>query len=177
MDERAPEVGRFYTQIRRFKKMLGRFHDGTPIPGGPYTLTQGIFGVVAMFVLMWTNPFWSTGFELLDLVVGLLIIWGIAWISGKLPSTKRNMLIVALDAGSAAFAPLTGKYKGQSIKINPPHRAFVRGQTTFSAPRFDPAPVEAAIIVAEVETPNIPGRLELTTGSAVQRLLAQTKSH
>lgn len=177
MDERAPDVGRFYTQIRRFKKMLGRFHDGTPIPGGPYTLAQGIFGVVAMFVLIWTNPLWATGVDLLDLVLGLLIVWGVAWLSGKLPSTKRNMLIVAMDASSAAFAPLTGKYKGQTINIRPPHRAFVRGQTTPRLPRLGPAPAEPAVTVAEVEPPSVPVRLELTTGSAVQRLLAQTKSH
>lgn len=177
MDERAPEVGRFYTQIRRFKKMLGRFHDGTPIPGGPYTLVQGVFGVVIMFVLIWTNPLWSTGVDLLDLALGLLIVWGVAWLSGKLPSTKRNMLIVAMDAGSAALAPLTGKFKGQSIKISPPHRAFVRIQPTPKAPKPVPVSTEAAVSVAEVEPPPAPVRLELTTGSAVQRLLAQTQSH
>ncbi|POH72543.1 hypothetical protein CVS27_15595 [Arthrobacter glacialis] len=132
---------------------------------------------MTMFVLMWTNPLWSTGIDLLDLALGLLIVWGVAWLSGKLPSTKRNMLIVAMDAGSAALAPLTGKYKGQSLKISPPHRAFVRGQSAPSAPRFDSVPAEVAVIVAEVEPPKAPVRLELTTGSAVQRLLAQTKSH
>lgn len=177
MDERAPEVGRFYTQIRRFKKMLGRFHDGTPIPGGPYTLTQGIFGVVAMFVLMWTNPLWSTGADLLDLVLGLLIVWGVAWLSGKLPSTKRNMLIVAMDAGSAALAPLTGKYKGQPLKISPPHRAFVRGQSAPRATKIEPVPAEKAVVITEVEPVKAPIRREITTGSAVQRLLAQTKTH
>ena len=36
------EVARFYTRSRRFPKFIGRLHDGTKIPGGPYTLTQGV---------------------------------------------------------------------------------------------------------------------------------------
>lgn len=171
MDPQTQEVGRFYTQIRRFKKKLGKFHDGTRIPGGPYSMTQGLVALVFLFGLLWTHPLWTRGQILSDLLMGALIVWGAAWLSGKLPVTKRNPLTVAVDAFSATVAPLTGKYQGIDVKIRPPHRAYNRGsrtrpQSVVSVPIPDPVPQQHV----EPQDPHTPVPFH---GSAVQRLLAQ----
>ena len=41
-EKQQTEVARFYTRSRKFPRLIGRLHDGTKIPGGPYTVTQAI---------------------------------------------------------------------------------------------------------------------------------------
>jgi hypothetical protein len=50
-------VGRSYTRSRRFPRMFGRVpgRDGGYLPGGPYTLTQGVL-FLAVLVTVWKLP-------------------------------------------------------------------------------------------------------------------------
>ena len=42
------ETGRFYSSIRRIPTTLYRLPDGTRVPGGPYTLVQGVGGAITV---------------------------------------------------------------------------------------------------------------------------------
>ncbi|MEQ0558435.1 hypothetical protein ABJI51_05090 [Amycolatopsis sp. NEAU-NG30] len=50
-------VGRSYTRSRRFPRMFGRMpgRDGGYLPGGPYTLTQGVLFLI-LLVVVWKLP-------------------------------------------------------------------------------------------------------------------------
>ena len=63
------EVARFYTRSRRFPKFIGRLHDGTKIPGGPYTLTQGVVLAIVLVVALMTQSVWGTGSPIVDIPV------------------------------------------------------------------------------------------------------------
>lgn len=95
MAERSmPERVRFFTMARRFPRLVGRFHDGTPIWGGPYTTTQlGIGGAVA--ALMWyTKDFWGTGMVLVDVVIIVPVAVIAVLLGGLIPIGARNPVIL-----------------------------------------------------------------------------------
>ncbi|KQR80318.1 hypothetical protein ASF98_18665 [Arthrobacter sp. Leaf337] len=175
------EVGRFYTRARKVKKMLGKLHDGSKIPGGPYTLTQGAAGVFAGFLALNTNGLWTTRMSIADIVLGVLAMWGVAWAVGRLPSTNRNPALVLVDASGAVFKPAMGRYRGAPLEIRKPGpRPASCSRTAWTTVRNvakpDPIPptsVEPAATTA-IETPK-PDSLQLS-GSAVQRLLAQVNT-
>ena len=50
-------VGRSYTRSRRFPRMFGRMpgREGGYLPGGPYTLTQGVL-FLALLLVVWKFP-------------------------------------------------------------------------------------------------------------------------
>ncbi|MFD8493331.1 hypothetical protein [Amycolatopsis sp. NPDC059657] len=50
-------VGRSYTRSRRQPRMFGRMpgRDGAYVPGGPYTLTQGVL-FLALLLIVWKLP-------------------------------------------------------------------------------------------------------------------------
>lgn len=175
------EVGRFYTRARRVKKMLGKLHDGSKIPGGPYTLTQGAAGVLAGFLALNTNGLWTTRMSIVDIVLGVLGMWSVAWAVGRLPSTNRNPALVLVDASGAVFRPAMGNYRGETLEIRKPSPRpanYVRPAWNQVPIVAKPAPspptsVEPASTTA-VETPR-PASPQLS-GSAVQRLLAQVNT-
>lgn len=181
MTEQEPqveqEVGRFYTQIRRFKKVIGRFHDGTKIPGGPYGLAQVAFAAIAGVALNLTRGIWTTGNVLIDMVSIVLLTWAVAWISGKLPATKRNPATLLLDAGKAAVAPAEGKYQGKVTKLKPPHRAGTpvrkRPPAAHDLPAREPLEDLEAVHEQALPVPSAAPRIVATT--ALDRLRQKTR--
>lgn len=133
MEEKVEEqeVARFYTRSRRFPKMVGRMHDGTRIPGGPYTLTQaGVGGAILLIALM-TRSKWGTGNIIFDLPLVVALAWGGAWLAGRIPSTRRNLLSVLAGAIGAVRRPVTGKYRGVTVQLRKPHT--VRGRVSIDS--------------------------------------------
>ncbi len=177
----STEVGRFYTRARKVKKMLGKLHDGSKIPGGPYTLTQGAAGVVTGFLVLNTNGLWTTRMSIVDIVLGVLAMWGVAWAVGRLPSTNRNPALVLFDASGAVFKSAMGSYRGEALEIRKPgprpaihsHPAWTTVPIVAKPDPIRPTSVEPAATTA-IEAPH-PDSLQLS-GSAVQRLLAQVNT-
>ena len=118
------EIAGFYTRSRKFPKMIGRMTDGTRIWGGPYTLTQvGIGGVVLLILLITRTYLWSTGFVLFDMAVAAGVSWCVVKIVGYIPTFRRNLVSVFVDAVSAMFKPRGGMYQGRVVKLARPHQA------------------------------------------------------
>lgn len=187
------EIARFYTRSRRFPKMIGRMTDGSRIPGGPYTLTQVGFGGVALMLLLMTRTMWSTGVTLLDLAITAGVAWGVTWVVGMLPMTRRNLVLAFVDAAAAMLKPHGGRYQERPIRINRPHQAI--GGTLMPAPVSAAAsaleadmlpelaltpefvsPVRPAISasIPSSQSRQVPTR---TAVSAVERLLQQAKNN
>lgn len=190
--QQQTEVARFYTRSRKFPRLIGRLHDGTKIPGGPYTVTQGIVAAVLLALGLVTRGLWGTGTILVDIPIVLLVAWGGAWGAGRLPATRRNVASILLGAFGAVFSPAAGKYQEQTVRLRPPH--FAGGTTTISGTAAastttrpqttgTPAPVVPTPAIAAVEeTPAAAAEL-VSAGTAsartpvtgVERLLAQAR--
>ncbi|MFH8253045.1 hypothetical protein ACH3VR_21945 [Microbacterium sp. B2969] len=190
--QQQTEVARFYTRSRKFPRLIGRLHDGTKIPGGPYTVTQGVVAAVLLVLGLVTRGLWGTGTILVDIPIVLLVAWGGAWGAGRLPATRRNVASIVLGAFGAVFSPAFGKYQEQTVRLRPPH--FAGGTTTIGGmtatstttrPQTTgtPAPVIPVPAIAAVEeTPaqaaelvsagTAPARMPVT---GVERLLAQAR--
>jgi len=190
--QQQTEVAQFYTRSRKFPRLIGRLHDGTKIPGGPYTVTQGIVAAVLLALGLVTRGLWGTGTILVDIPIVLLVAWGGAWGAGRLPATRRNVASILLGAFGAAFSPTTGKYQEQTVRLRPPHLAGgtttiggTAATSTTTRPQVTgtPAPVVPTPAIAAVEeTPAAAVELvsagttsARTPVTGVERLLAQAR--
>lgn len=183
--QQPTEVARFYTRSRRFPRLIGRLHDGTRIPGGPYTVTQGVVGAVLLILGLATRGLWGTGTILLDIPIVLLAAWGGAWGAGRLPATRRNVFSILLGTVGAMVRPAAGKYRERTVRMRPPHRAS--GVTVVGAAQ-EPSTIRpvrsvaaATVTVGDVPAP-LPARPVTVEKPAtrmpvtgVERLLAQAR--
>lgn len=189
-EKQQTEVARFYTRSRKFPRLIGRLHDGTKIPGGPYTVTQAIVAAVVLALGLVTRGLWGTGTILVDIPIVLLVAWGGAWGAGRLPATRRNIGSILLGAVGAMFRPAAGKYREQTVKLSPPHfaggTAVIGGAKTPTTTQPQPAiPATAPVAVtAAAEETQTPAATELvpvgatparTPVTGVERLLAQAR--
>lgn len=175
--ESTGEVARFYTRARKFPKLIGRLHDGTRIPGGPYTMSQLVALVVLTTGAMLTRGLWGTA-VLFDLVVSLAIGIGGAFLLGLLPAQQRNILSLASGLTRATGSSALGHYNGKTVQLRAPSRATGRVAINTS-PVAVPEPAGAdsisqeEVAVLRQTRAASPGRPVAVSG--VERLLLQTK--
>lgn len=185
MSEEPLEVARFY-RTTKYPKVMGRFYDGTKIPGGPYTMTQGVIGAIALFIALQTSSLWAQGNILLDLPLGALLVWSAAWVAGRIRVGNRNPAVLLMGLFHASTSPSEGQYNDLPYRAKSAHQ--VRGrvitdlESTHALPaknrvkqhprkRTTSAPVtpNAAPQAVAIEAPR--------AVSAVERLLAQSNSN
>ena len=114
-------VGKFFTRAMKIPLMVGRLIDGTRLWGGPYTVPQIVAGFIALLVL-WQAFAWffSTGFILTDAILVVLGAWGVAFLVGRLPESRRNLFNMMTSMASATATSKTGFYRGSPFKIQQP---------------------------------------------------------
>ena len=114
-------VGKFFTRAMKIPLMVGRLIDGTRLWGGPYTVPQIVAGFIALLVL-WQAFAWffSTGFILTDAAMVILGAWGVAFLVGRLPDSRRNLFNLMTSMASATATSKTGFYRGSPFKIQQP---------------------------------------------------------
>lgn len=192
-EEQPREVARFYTRIRKIRTLFGRFPDGTKLWGGPYSGLQVAVAVVALIIALPTRDIWGFGMILLDLPASVAIAWGAAYLAGFIPITRRSPGSVVMGAAHAMSSKSVGRYKGQVVRLRPPHFAGGKAAIDFGfvvAPTPTPAshPETAQPATAAVEQPAAittpePARPLVSTGgrtrpvSGVERLLAQSRGN
>ncbi len=180
------EVARFYTRSRRFPKFIGRLHDGTKIPGGPYTLAQGVVLAIFLIGTLVTQGLWGTGSPIVDIPIAAGVSWAAAWGAGRIPATRRNLLSVISSGLAAMTRPAAGRYRGTTLRVRPPH--FAGGKATIAEPvtialaldedtTTAPQPAPPAVVepvISERSTP-LQARTSAHAVSGVERLLQQAR--
>lgn len=125
-----PEVVRWYTRGFRVPRLIGKLHDGTHIPGGPYTVPA----LAAAFVVGWignkTMPLWGPFGNILDMVPLAIAVGVTAWAASKIPLGGRSPASVARGLGSAFLAPATGRHVGRALR--PRSTARITGRCMIS---------------------------------------------
>lgn len=121
MEDSQEEVmtGRFFTNARRFKQVLGSLPDGTKIPGGPYTYSQVGF-MVGTAVLAWiTSGIWSTGSTIGDLLIGAGLAYGMGLLAGRAPATRRSPMRLIGGAWNIVTHPGPGgRWRGKKLQLS-----------------------------------------------------------
>jgi len=118
----AVERVKWYTLARRFPQLIGRTPDGARIPGGPYTVTQAVGGMVVLAVGYYSMGLWA-GFGTFGNYAVLILVTGATIIGlGKIPLGARNPVSIALGAARAASAPRAGRLRGKAVRVRAPHQ-------------------------------------------------------
>lgn len=115
--ETGPEIVRWYTNARRFPKLIGKTPEGRAIWGGPYTQTQFVVGVLLLFVMSKTTGLWGHFGLIGNISIALGISYGATWGLGRLPMGARNPFSVAAGAYTAMTAPPQGLLAGHKISV------------------------------------------------------------
>ncbi|MDN5666839.1 MAG: hypothetical protein L0G87_00410 [Renibacterium salmoninarum] len=177
------EVISFFTLARKFPKLIGRLHDGTAIPGGPYTPTQFVV-MAAVFIPGWASrKYWSFGFGLFDIALLVPLAWIAGFLMGLIPLGARNPLMMATGLGGAVFATSAGETGGRKPATRRPRtssRVVVRGD----AGKMPPARTKPSLQHRKatnqrspVSLPTPPAPSAATAPmTGIQHLLAQTSS-
>jgi len=179
------EVARFY-RTTKYPKVMGRFYDGTKIPGGPYTMTQGVVGAVALFIALQTSAPWARGNIIIDLPLGIAFVWGAAWVAGRIRVGNRNPAVLLVGLFKATTSPGQGQYNDLPYRAKSPHQ--VRGRVITDLPGShvgpatrrakQPEPEQPAPVSTKPSTAPQTSAVEAPRAvSAVERLLAQSNSN
>lgn len=160
-DETPQRANKFFTGARRIPLMVGRLATGEQIPFGPYRITQFVVAGVVLLVCVITNPLWTTGNALMDLVVGAIWVGALGFLSGKLPLTKRSAWAMGRSFFQAMNAPAHGTVRGKEISVRKPHRA--RGVKSIHKIPLDP---DTEPILTELTLTQVPEQLVLPSAHA-----------
>lgn len=173
-----PEVVRFYTSTRRFPKLIGRLPSGESLPGGPYTVSQLVWGIALLVLVAKTKgAVWSTDNAVTDLAIMLGLPMAVAWGIGRLPWDVHNPLLTLMVLPSSWGAP-QGTYRGEVVSLPRPHTVRGRVRLDLATPTLrgpDPEPPVEQLVPTVAPSPAEPEPGTSRTGaplSAVQSLLA-----
>ncbi|MGF0118761.1 hypothetical protein ACQFYA_20910 [Promicromonospora sp. Marseille-Q5078] len=184
------EAARWFTRARRIPILIGRAHDGSRIPGGPYTIGQVIAAAIALFVMWKTATLWAHFGWVTNATVFIGVVAGVVILVGKLPRGGRNPLSWAAGFLALYLRTPGGTVGGRPLRVTPPrkvqHRIVMPVATlptstqdeddrgvqpaTAEQPSVDPTPVAAQAAPQPPRTAAPAGaQVQLT---AVGRLLA-----
>ncbi|GLY38992.1 hypothetical protein Amsp01_050160 [Amycolatopsis sp. NBRC 101858] len=110
-------IGRSYTRSRRFPRMFGRMpgRDGGYLPGGPYTLTQGVLFLM-LLVVVWKLPL----LDWLGPARWLVPLSAVFVRRARIES--RTPLGWLLGLAAHLVAPTTGTRNGRAYRPSRPQR-------------------------------------------------------
>lgn len=150
MSEQPQAVVRFYTLARKIPFLLGKLGDWV-LPGGPYTLAQGVAFVGVAFIGHKTMPLWASNMApIVAWLPVLLLAAGSAIAAGHIPLKGRNPLMVLWGVIGYADAPAWGRQAGSTVALK--KTRTVRYRSTSPTRRLAP-PEIAEEPVDELEVP------------------------
>lgn len=170
-DEDRIEIARWYTAGRRFPRLMGRLSDGTPIPGGPYTIQQLAVFVIGLLALNMTRGVWGV----FGTLINYALMFALPWLAAKALgffAWGRNPITIAHGFLQLMTTPRAGRINGRPVEA-PKTTGQGRGASA-PAHAFTPAvknaPTPAAPPTAPEPRPT--PRAELAPLTGVQQLLA-----
>lgn len=165
------ESAKFYTRARRIPILIGRLHDGTAIPGGPYTITQLAVGGGSALVMAKTTAIWAVFGLLINVVVFVAVVLGLTFLAGRLPSTGRNPIAWAADGLGLLISTPGGVQNGRAMRVARPHavRHQIAASGGVNATRATTAAPAQTAAVAE-EPPAAAAEVVEVAGTAPSQL-------
>lgn len=112
--ENQIQTGKFYTAARKFQQLIGVTPAGEAIPGGPYTVTQFVVGIIVLVLGFITRPLWSHD-VITDVIVIVAAAVGITYATGRMPGSRRSIINLINCAMALIFRPRTGTYRGRKL--------------------------------------------------------------
>jgi len=117
---------KWFTLARKFPQLIGRTPDGARIPGGPYTITQAIGGLVVLVVGYYSMGLWANFGVLGNYVVLLSLTGAVVFGLGRIPLGSRNPAAIGMGAFRALSAPPRGRVRGRAVRIRRPRKLSQR---------------------------------------------------
>lgn len=159
MPEETFETVKYYTKARKFPQLLGRFPDGTKIPGGPYTVQQLLAGIGIIALGSMTMGIW--GF--LGGMGDILLLFGVAifamFMIGRLPMNGRNPFYAVIGFYKALAAPRGGRFQGRSVRIRKPRHLTHKTNVYYGPlPAIGPASITAEVTLERTDDPKLSRR-------------------
>lgn len=140
MNEQPQVVVRFYTLARKIPFLLGKLGDWV-LPGGPYTLAQGIAFIGVAFTGQKTMPLWASGMAPIVAWIPVLILAAVsALAAGRIPLKGRNPLMILWGVIGYVDAPAWGRQAGSTVALK--KTRTVKHRST--SPTRHPASTKAA---------------------------------
>ncbi|HEY9412695.1 MAG TPA: hypothetical protein VIP77_24185 [Jiangellaceae bacterium] len=169
-DEETFETVKYYTRARKFPQLLGRFPDGTKIPGGPYTVQQLLAGVGIIAFGSMTMGIWGIFGGIGDIVVLFMVGFAAMFFIGRLPMNGRNPFAAVLGFYKASVAPRGGRFQGKSIRIRRPRRMTHMTNVYYGPlPAIEPAPLDVSLEPAYAK-PKVKARTQVGTSGQPRAL-------
>lgn len=160
------QTGKFYTAARKFQQLIGVTPAGEAIPGGPYTVTQFVVGIVCVVLGFISRPLWTQG-AIVDVLIIVAVAVGITYAAGRVPGSRRSLINLVNCVMSLALRPTTGTYRGKKLPAS------------YSKAPHKKAKNEALIVEAsdsELQATSAPAHVQITSG--LDRLTADlTTAH
>lgn len=120
------QVVKWYTRSRKFPQLIGRTHDGTRIPGGPYTPAQFIAAAAIAVVAVNTTDVWARFGMVTNIAILITAGYGTVWLLGRIPLAARNPVSAIFGAARAMSRPKLGTLRGRPVRIRRPRRVHHR---------------------------------------------------
>jgi len=152
---------KWFTLARKFPQLIGRTPDGARIPGGPYTITQAIGGLVVLVVGYYSMGLWANFGVLGNYVVLLSLTGAVVFGLGRIPLGSRNPAAIGMGAFRALSAPPRGRVRGRAFRIRRPRKLSQRVVIcTVITPRSVSPPTTALVPVAAPVSEGVRGGTE-----------------
>ncbi len=153
-DQPMVERVKWFTLARKFPQLIGRTPDGARIPGGPYTITQAVGGLIVLVVGYYSMGLWAN-FGVLGNYTLLLVLTGaVIFGLGRIPLGARNPAAIGMGAFRAVAAPQRGRLRGRPVRIRRPRQLTQRVVIcTALTPPPPVAEAAAASVAVSVDEP------------------------
>lgn len=108
------QTGKFYTAARKFQQLIGVTPAGEALPGGPYTVTQFVVGIVCAVLGFISRPLWTQG-AIADVLIIVALAVGATYVTGRIPGSRRSLINLVNCVMSLLLRPTTGTYRGKKL--------------------------------------------------------------
>lgn len=159
------QTGRFYTAARKFQQLIGVTPAGETIPGGPYTITQVVAGIVVLAVGFLTRPLWSQD-VFADVLIIVAAAIGITYLVGRMPGSRRSIINLLNCWITLMLRPRTGTYRGKKMPTS-----YSKGKPRRTVPAKQTGTEETAE-TAQSDDQDAPAVKHVQINSGLDRLTA-----
>jgi len=149
-DQPTVERVKWFTLARKFPQLIGRTPDGARIPGGPYTITQAVGGLIVLVVGYYSMGLWANFGVLGNYTLLLALTGAVIFGLGRIPLGARNPAAIGIGAFRAVAAPQRGRLRGRPVRIRRPRQLT---QRVVICTALTPPPPVAEAAAASVAVP------------------------